>query len=245
VSSQLRFLTGYTRMVDACLGALDEDRAMEAAVGGHFALYGQLEYRVLQRFGLQPGALIADLGCGSGRLASALREHARVRYLGMDVVAKLLAYANRRWGGDGFVFCLIDRPAIPLADGQADMVTSFSVFTHILPEESFVYLEEARRVLRPGGRVVLSFLDLHVPATWAVFEENLAWVRNRTMAGHLNVFLNPNDLRLWAGKLGFEIEAVVPGDEPVVTVTPEEADARLPAGQHAFGQSLAVWRKPG
>ena len=245
MSTQLRYLTGYTRMVDACLDSLDEDRAMEAAVGGNFEIYGELEHLVLRRFGLAPGALVVDLGCGSGRLANALRAHGDIRYLGTDVVFKLLGYANRRWGGDSFLFCQVDRPTIPLADASVDLAVSFSVFTHILPEETYVYLEEARRVLVPGGRLVFSFLDLRVDTAWAVFEQNLDWVRNRTVAGHLNVCLNPDDLRLWAGKLGFEIEAMIRGDQPAVSLAPEEANGRLPAGDHAFGQSLAVWRQPG
>ena len=243
MSTQLRYLTGYTRMVDACLGSLDEDEAMAAAVGGNFALYGTLEYLVLHRVGLVPGALVVDLGCGSGRLASALRMRADIRYVGTDLVFKLLGYANRHWGGTPFLFCQVDRPVIPLGDGQADLVASFSVFTHILPEETFVYLEESRRVLAPGGRLVFSFLDLRLDTAWAVFEQNLDWVRNRTMAGHLNVCLNPDDLRLWADRLGFEVESMIRGDEPVVHLT--EAVGALPAGDHPFGQSLAVWRKPG
>src|SRR3712207_6851625 len=51
--------------------------------------------------------------------------------------------------------------------------------SHLLHEESYLYLMEAHRALRPGGRVVFSFLEFPVPEAWKVFEANLAWVRNR------------------------------------------------------------------
>ena len=47
---------------------------------------------------------------------------------------------------------------IPCEDEQADFVCFFSVFTHLVHEETFEYLREARRVLKPGGKIVFSFL---------------------------------------------------------------------------------------
>ena len=43
---------------------------------------------------------------------------------------------------------------IPAPDGEADMVCFFSVLTHLLHEESYVYLQDARRVLKPTGKLV-------------------------------------------------------------------------------------------
>ena len=42
------------------------------------------------------------------------------------------------------------------------MILAFSVFTHLLHEESFIYLEDFKRVLKPGGSVVFSFLEVLV-----------------------------------------------------------------------------------
>jgi ubiquinone/menaquinone biosynthesis C-methylase UbiE len=59
---------------------------------------------------------------------------------------------------------------IPEKDGEADFVCFFSVLTHLLHEQGFVYLQEAKRVLKPGGKIVFSFLEFAVPDHWAVFE---------------------------------------------------------------------------
>lgn len=244
MSRQFRYVLGYNEMVEAYLAELPEEDAMAAAVGGNFDCYGILEYQVLRRFGLADGDLVVDIGCGSGRLAKQLARLPALRYLGFDIVPRLVDYARRRHGGPRFQFRCVDRTMIPLPDGCADMVASFSVFTHILPEESFVYLEEARRVLKPGGRVVFSFLEQRVGMAWAIFEQNVAWVRQRTMTGHLNVFLHPDDLALWADKLGFTVTALIRGDEPAVEVDADVAGPHLRAGRHRFGQSLCVLAKP-
>ena len=56
---------------------------------------------------------------------------------------------------------------IPAPDACADMVCAFSVFTHLLHTETYLYLEDIRRVLRPGGRLVFSFLEFANPAALA------------------------------------------------------------------------------
>ena len=41
------------------------------------------------------------------------------------------------------------------------MVCAFSVFTHIEHEDSYLYLEEALRIVRPGGRFVFSCVPIN------------------------------------------------------------------------------------
>ncbi|WP_135467902.1 class I SAM-dependent methyltransferase [Crenalkalicoccus roseus] len=244
MSSQLRYLQGYEGMVAALLRALPEEEAMARAVGGDYERIGVLEHALLRGLGLGPGARVVDVGCGSGRLALQLARHGELRYLGLDVVPALLDYARRRVGREDFRFEAVDRIAIPAPDSGADFVVFFSVFTHLLHEESYLYLQEAMRVLRPGGKAVFSFLDYDVEGAWGVFEANLAWVRDRTIAGHLNVFLNPRDLRLWARRLGFRVQAIHRGDQPFIAVDAATATAAVPPGTYALGQSVCVLRKP-
>jgi SAM-dependent methyltransferase len=244
MSSQLRYLQGYEGMVAALLRALPEEEAMARAVGGDYERIGVLEHALLRGLGLGPGARVVDVGCGSGRLALQLARHGELRYLGLDVVPALLDYARRRVGREDFRFEAVDRIAIPAPESSADFVVFFSVFTHLLHEESYLYLQEAMRVLRPGGKAVFSFLDYDVEGAWGVFEANLAWVRERTIAGHLNVFLNPRDLRLWARRLGFRVQAIHRGDQPFIAVDAATATAAVAPGTYALGQSVCVLRKP-
>jgi ubiquinone/menaquinone biosynthesis C-methylase UbiE len=244
MSSQFRYLLTGDQVVATLLRAHPRDEAMERAVGGQFELFGVLEHAVLHEAGLRPESSVVDVGCGAGRLAVQLARHEGLRYLGTDVVPALLEYARERTGRADFRFIHVDRVNIPAPDASADVVAFFSVLTHLLHEESYLYLQEAHRVLKPGGRVAFSFLELDTPTGWTVFEANLDWVRKRIVASQINVFLQRADIRLWARRLGFRVETLRDGEAGSVTVGPAEATKAVPEGSYAFGQSLCVLRKP-
>ncbi len=244
MSSQFRYVLTYEQMVAALLTAHPEEEAMARAAIGDWNRVGALQHALLRSLGVGPGSAVVDVGCGPGRLAGQLARHEGLSYLGVDVVPRLLDYARRTAGRPGFRFIHVDRIALPAEDDSADLVAFFGVFPHILPEESYLYLAEALRVLKPGGRAVFSFYDFGSANAWRVFEANLDWIRNRALAGMLNLFLGREDMRVWATKLGFEVEALRAGDERFLRIEPAEATEALPAGNHPFGQSVAVFRKP-
>jgi ubiquinone/menaquinone biosynthesis C-methylase UbiE len=245
MSGQLRFLLGYEQLVKNLLASLPEDDAAAQAVGGNYEYYGVLEHALLRGEGLRDGSAVVDVGCGSGRLATKLARYPKLRYLGLDVVPELLDYARRKAGRKDFRFERVDAVRLPVGAGEADLCVFFSVFTHILPEESYVYLQEAHRALKPGGKAVFSFLEHASAASKPVFDANLAWVRERFTAGHLNTFLHRADLRLWAERIGFEVAALHLGESRFIEVDAECATPAAPEGLYALGQSVCVLRKRG
>ena len=95
---------------------------------------------------LKPGSRVLDVACGTGYGTAMLRDH------GCDVVAGDLdpveiASVRQSLGYDRIV-CL-DVRHIPFVDGSFDAVVSFETIEHIVEGRQF--LEEIRRVLRPGG----------------------------------------------------------------------------------------------
>lgn len=239
----LRNLQNYPAFVEHLLKHHPEDEAMAMAVGGQYERFGVLEHALLRQCGLQPNSIVVDVGCGSGRLAFQLKRYPKLRYLGTDVVPALLDYAKRRVARPDFAFRVVNTLTIPAKANAADFCVFFSVFTHLLHEESYCYLEEAHRVLKPGGRVIFSFLEFAVDHNWAVFQANRDWAKNRTIAGHLNVFQHRSDIRVWSRHLGFNIETIFPGDARLITVEPSVATAEVPAGAYALGQSVCVLKK--
>jgi SAM-dependent methyltransferase len=214
-------------------------RAIELAVGGEFAAFGILERELLIHHGLRASDFLIDVGCGSGRLAVALREYLRGPYLGIDVVPDLLLHARSIAARSDWRFELAENGSIPERDGAADMVCFFSVLTHLPHERAYRYVREARRVLRRGGKIVFSFLEFAVPAHWPVFEAALAAPEG---SAPWTQFLSRDAIAAWADKLDLSVIAIERGDEPTIPL-PEpvvmEAGTRLERVA-AFGQSVCV-----
>jgi len=218
------------RFVDVLKGQMPHDKAMELAIGGGFELIGPIEVALLRHYGLPQDGYLVDVGCGSGRLAKPLSAWLQGRYLGIDLVPALVAHARKIAARPDWRFQVIDHIGIPEADGRADMVCFFSVLTHLTHEQSYWYLEEARRVLKPGGRVVFSFLEFREPVHLKVFLDTVDSVKRKVVMP-MNVFIDREAIRVWAEKLGMEVVDIRDGADPVV------AEGNL-------GQSLCVLQKP-
>lgn len=199
--AKFHFVEDYERLVRRLSWKYSLDEAMSRAVGGGYEHVGQIEAAIVGYAGLRDGQTLLDLGCGSGRLASALGRTMSIEYCGIDVVKALLNYARKKSPAN-YRFILNRSLGVPLPDASCDMATAFSVFTHLLHHESYIYLEELHRVVRPGGVVVFSFLEFHEPAHWAQFEATVE-VQRTTKLPHLNQFIERTQIELWSGKLGY------------------------------------------
>jgi SAM-dependent methyltransferase len=103
-------------------------------------------------------ALAVEIGCGMGRICLALGERFD-RVVGYDISAEMLRRARELVPDERIDFRLTEGATLPeLADGSADLVLTFTVFQHI-PSLDVIrsYVNEAGRVLRPGGVFVLQW----------------------------------------------------------------------------------------
>ncbi len=165
------YIDSYQKTVQSLLESHDEAEAMSLAIGGNFELYGVLESSLLISKGLKPGDTLIDVGCGSGRLAVKLVPYLTGRYAGYDIMPELVSYAEKICDRPDWKFGVVDGLEIPETDNSADMICFFSVITHLLHDEAFRYLRDAARVVKPGGKIVVSFLELAIASHWMVFEQ--------------------------------------------------------------------------
>ena len=217
---------------------------MHAAVGGDFDANGIVLRELLIQYGLRPEHFLIDVGCGSGRLAAPLSQYLTGRYLGIDIVPELVEYAAKLVNRDDWRFEPAAGFTIPAGDAEADIVCFFSVFTHLLHEQSWLYLAEAKRVLKPGGRIVLTFIEFAMEHHWILFEDSIRHVDDSRQP--LNVFISRDAIFLWARRLGLQVELVRESVAPHIPLPHPIRfdDGRVVEGLASLGQSIAVLRVP-
>lgn len=218
---------------------------MHYAIGGQFEAFGIIEREMLYFYCLKDGDFLIDVGCGSGRLAIPLSKNANIKYLGTDVVPELVDFAKEQSNRSDWKFKVVDDFKIPAPNASADMICMFSVLTHLLHEHSYLYLEECKRVLKPGGKVIFSFLEFACPTHWAAFDATINDARVNT--GHpLNVFIEKNAIEKFCQTLGFEIVEFRDGMDKFVPLPhPLTLDNGEVVEEHGhLGQSICVIRKP-
>ncbi|MFO0873863.1 MAG: methyltransferase domain-containing protein [Phycisphaerales bacterium] len=119
--------------------------------------------RAIAALGDQPPGRLVDVACGTGVLAEQVRERwPGTPIVGVDLSPEMLAQAARRMPRTGTASTDGAVPTdwragpaekLPVGDGEADTLTCTNAF-HLVqaPDDA---LAEFRRVLRPGGRLVL------------------------------------------------------------------------------------------
>jgi ubiquinone/menaquinone biosynthesis C-methylase UbiE len=236
-------MSNFKKQYDHLWGNIKEvEDSHKKAVGGDFDTVGHLEFQLLRTVGLEKDSSVIDVGCGSGRLASQLAPWLRGPYLGTDILGSLLDFARNLCSRDDWTFVETNGFDIPASDNSADFVVFFSVLTHITHEDSWSYVLESRRVLKPGGKLVITFLEFAIYSHWTVFENTF---RDKSTEKMLNQFLSRDALASFASHGGFSIESYLDGDKANIPIDRElvwESGVRM-TGMGSLGLSTCIMVK--
>lgn len=176
--------------------------------------------RMLDELGIRPGQTVLDLGCGPGTDLGALAGAVTVTgtVIGLDHDRTAVDTARARTAEQSNVTAQLgDLHRLPLPDHFADRARTDRVLQHVTdPAQA---LREARRVLRPGGRLVMGEPD------WGTLTVDhpdsgltSAYTQYVTDKAVLNARIGSQLARL-AAETGFAVPTVIP-------VTPVFRDAR-------------------
>lgn len=119
---------------------------------------------------LKPGESVLDVGCGTGVLTrlAALTVGRTGYVIGIDPAAKMIGVAkkNALSQGSRAEFRLAVIEDLPFEDNHFDCVLSSAMLHHLPPDLKVKGLKEVRRVLKPGGRLVLVDVDRPTVFLW-------------------------------------------------------------------------------
>lgn len=170
---------GLPDLKDALLGGrpdLVPPRRMVFTGAGDYVTVGDEFLKHFQILGgLRPDGVVLDVGSGIGRMARPLTSYLQPpgRYEGFDIDASGVAWCKKNIASrfPNFDFRCVDiynkryNPSgtkksrefrFPYADETFDFVFLTSVFTHMFPEDVSHYVEQIARVLKPGGRSLVT-----------------------------------------------------------------------------------------
>lgn len=119
---------------------------------------------------------VFDFGCATGRVLRHFVSQSNASQVwGSDINARHIRWLCEFMPRHVRPIANHALPALPIADESLDLVTAFSVFTHIDTFET-CWLAELQRVLRPNG---MAYLTVHNEATWEILRDQLDNPQNR------------------------------------------------------------------
>lgn len=159
--------------------------------------------------GITPGATVLELGPGTGRLTRHLIGKCG-RLIVADYSKYVCTWMSEYLSGKGtHDVLLLESPALPsVANASVDSAVAHGVFEHIYTEDTYAYLLEFNRVIKPGGLVSFNFNNLASTG-------GIKWLeQHRPAAGQRCIFrfYHPEALGCLARNAGFAVTGLTVDD---------------------------------
>lgn len=130
---------------------------------------------IYQNLKQKAGNKILDIGCGTGLLGISSEPFVSENgeYTGIDIMTEDINFCKSHYKSDNYKFIHLDvaNPTYasdqsvilkswPIKDESQDLVTALSVWTHMSETDAVFYFSEIHRVLKKGGKAIITFFLL-------------------------------------------------------------------------------------
>ena len=153
----------------------------------------------------QAGDRILDIGCGSGVAASLIAQTKGTQVLGIDVKEEAINYARAQFQSPNLNFEVGLVDDLDFEDASIDKIALLEVIEHIYPDQAMKAMREYFRLLKPGGRLVVTTPNSH--SMWPIIEwglDRFRLVPSLKGAQHVNNFHAARLIAL-AEDIGFRV----------------------------------------
>lgn len=155
---------------------------------------------------------VLDIGCGNGRLYQLFKD-ASVFYAGIDYSEALIQIAKQKFPQTQFV--VAEMRKLPFLDHEFNVIFCIAVFHHLpTPETRVQALREMKRVLKPGGKIILT--NWNLLGDWAKKKYGegdhanfvIPWkdAKRKIMAERFYHAFTPDEIALLCKKAGLKVE---------------------------------------
>jgi ubiquinone/menaquinone biosynthesis C-methylase UbiE len=207
----------------------------------------EMAQRLVDALAITTDHRVMEIGCGVARVGRELAPRVG-QWHGIDISSSIIKIARRRTAHlSNAHFHELDRAVLPVRDNSMDRAYSHLVLFHMDKEDMFLYLQEIRRALVPGGLVYFDTWNLLHPQGWERFIWELEHHREkRVKPAHRNQFCTAEEIRLYVEKAGLvplhiiddsfwlQTIAVKPGpgvDLDAIKASLRNLDALIPHGR--------------
>jgi len=174
----------------------------------------------------KPDMIVGDIGCGNGLILPELLKRKIKKYYGLDISKNLIAISKKKYASEikkgKAEFVVGNALKLPYVKNKFDLIFSLAVMHHLPGKKNHLkFLQEIKRVLKPGGKAIIFNWNLLSPATYERFhikesleqaqlkgnEERDLYVGWKATPGQnirrfIHIFL-PDEMAALAGEVGF------------------------------------------
>jgi SAM-dependent methyltransferase len=191
------------------------DREANTLGHAHYAVCGSDDAAEYERSGeataadiiaeaaVGPTDTVFEIGCGTGRVGARLAPACK-QWIGADISANMLSHAREALKNLPNV-SLVELQGADLSgidDRSVDVVYCTGVFMHLDEWDRFRYVQDAYRILRPGGRVYYDNFNLLSDEGWKVFQLS-AQHDSAARPANISKSSTPDELITYAKRAGF------------------------------------------